>query len=261
MSHDIPITVYSIRLTGDGVRPTRIAAGELATLIIAAEKMILEIARRNNAGSPDEIVITLNPILDQSIGFAFASTHAEMVRDAFQEAVNAIKHNQFDNLPAKSLEGLNALARFSREKQGHTLFLDGSSDTAILDLPPEFVVAAPEYISGETTIYGRVERVGGVQPKVRIRTTTGDVIFGDVTESLCRTLATHLYTTVALRGQATWDIRDWTIADFKVLEVLPYEPSTFSEALKELHAATGGAFDHIEDVDAFALAIREGEEA
>ena len=63
----------------------------------------------------------------------------------------------------------------------------------------------------------------------------------------------------ALRGQATWDAQDGSIAYFRVEEILHHEKTKPSDAFQELRQAANGAYDQIEDIDLFAWRVREGE--
>lgn len=176
--------------------------------------------------------------------------------------VTLTKNRVFQSLPARSLEGLLTLTRFSQQRKGHTQFWNGETDRPLLDLPPDFVidVPAPEYQRGETIIYGKVERVGGVRPRVRLRVSEREIVYGDVTEAQSRELGQILYSQAALRGQATWDAQDGTVVYFRVEEILPYERSKVSSAFEELKNAAQGAYDEVEDIDLFATRIREGDQ-
>ena len=112
---------------------------------------------------------------------------------------------------------------------------------------------------GETVIYGKVERVGGVRPRVRIRVSEREIVYGDISEEQSRELGSRLYSQAALRGQATWDAQDGAVVYFRVEEILHYERGKASTAFAELRKAAEGAYDDVEDVDLFAARVREGD--
>lgn len=254
--------LFTIRLTGEGVRPQLIPASDLAELLIAAEQTVLALANRDHPESADDLVVGLAAVTDASIGFAFTSNHPEVTLSTYEELVTAVGNRLFHSLPARSLEGIRTLTRFSREHKGRTQFWNGRGATPLLDLPPDYAVdvPAPEYQRGETTLYGKIERVGGVRPRVRLRVSTREVIYGDISEEQGRILGARLYANAALRGRATWDANDGSVVYFRVDEILDYERSSVADAFKELRKASGIAFDSIEDVDLFAKRIREGDE-
>ncbi len=253
--------LFTIRLTGEGVRPHLIPASDLAQLLVAAEQTVLAIAAREHPEQADELIVGLSQVRDESIGFAFASNQSQIALSAYTELVTATTNRLFRSLPARSLEGLRTLTGFSRQHNGRTQFWNGTGDRPLLDLPPDFAieVPAPEYQRGETVIYGKIERVGGVRPRVRIRVSEREIVYGDITEEQSRELGSRLYSEAALRGQATWDAQDGSVVYFRVEEVLHYDRGKTSTAFEELRKAAGGAYDDVEDVDLFAARVREGD--
>jgi len=260
MSVENKNSLFTIRLTGEGVRPHLIPASDLAELMVAAEQTVLAIAIREHPDEAENLVVGLSQIKDESIGFAFACNRPEIALSAYTELVTATSNRLFRSLPGRSLEGLRTLTGYSRQHQGRTQFWNGSGVSPLLDLPSDFAVEvpAPEYQRGETVIYGKVERVGGVRPRVRLRVSDREIVYGDVTEEQSRELGSKLYSQTALRGQATWDAQDGTVVYFRVEEILHYQRSKISSAFAELREAAGGAFDQVDDVDLFASHIREG---
>lgn len=222
---------------------------------------MLAIASREHPDQADELIVGLAHVQDQSIGFAFSSNHPQIVQSAYTELVTATTNRLFRSLPGRSLEGLRTLTGFSRQHHGRTQFWNGGGDQPLLDLPSDFAieVPAPEYQRGETVIYGRIERVGGVRPRVRIRVSEREIVYGDVTEEQSRELGSRLYSQAALRGQVTWDGQDGSVVYFRVEEILHYERCKVSDAFNELRRVAQGAYDDVEDVDLFALRVREGD--
>ena len=253
--------LFTIRLTGEGVRPHLIPASDLAQLLVAAEQTVLAIATREHPEEADELILGLSQVHDQSIGFAFASNQPRIALSAYTELVTATTNRLFRSLPARSLEGLRTLTGFSRQHNGRTQFWKEGGEHPLLDLPPDFAleVPAPEYQRGETVIYGKIERVGGVRPRVRIRVSEREIVYGDITEEQSRELGSRLYSQAALRGQATWDAQDGAVVYFRVEEILHYDRGKTSTAFEELRKAAGGAYDDVEDVDLFAARVREGD--
>jgi len=254
-------SLLTIRLTGEGVRPHLIPVRDLAGLLEAAEQMVSAIVAREHPDLADNFFLGLSAVRDESIGFGFDSNHPQVAVAAYTELGTATKNRLFHTLPARSLEGLRTLTAFARSRNGRTQFLDGTEAEPWLDLPPDFVidVPAPEYQRGETIIHGKIERVGGVRPRVRLRVSDHETVYGDVTEAQGRELGSKLYSHAALRGMATWDAHDGSIVYFRVEEILHYEHGKPSKAFEELKRAAAGAYDAVDDVDLFAQRVREGE--
>lgn len=240
-------------------------ARELAELIIAAEEAIASVAlQRNPALNPDEIVVGLVQIEEKSLGLSFASSSPDVVGAAFKEIVDSISSRSFGGLPAKSVRSLRILTDFNTAHSCRTQFWNGETTAreplAEMDVGFERHLPEEHFIRGETVIYGRVERVGGVDPKVRVRLSEHEVVSCRLNEELAKELGTHLYFEVGLRGQATWDAKDHSLAYFRVEEILPFENVGAASAAYALNDAAQGAYDAVIDVPGFVRKLRGEDE-
>lgn len=257
--------IFQLRFTGGGVQPDVVPARELAELIIATEEAISSIALHRNPGlNPDEIVVGLVQVENKSLGLSFASSSPDVVGSAFQEMATSITRRSFAGLPTKSVRGLRVLAEFSSTHNCRAQFWNGDTAAreplAEMDVGFELFLPEEHFIRGETVIYGRVERVGGVDPKVRVRLSEHEVVSCRLDEDLAIELGTHLYAEVGLRGQATWDAKDHSLAYFRVEEILPFENKGAAAAALVLNDAARGAYDAVKDVPGFVRRLREGDE-
>lgn len=76
-------------------------------------------------------------------------------------------------------------------------------------------------LTGETTLYGEVKRVGGFKPRVVLKTIQGDTIYCDASKALAQELGRRLYTEVGVRGQAKWNMQTLRIDAFIIESVPP----------------------------------------
>lgn len=242
------------------MRPSLVAASDLAALLIAAEQMVSAVIQRHHPELDEAVIVSLSEISDRSIGFTFTSNKPDIAQSAYQELVSVVKESQYPSLPAQSIDGLRTLTRFTRERKGHTQFWNGG-DRPLLDLSPEFPihVPKPDYIRGETVIYGKVEQVGGVRPRVRLRISEREIVTAQITEAQGRELGPLLYQETGLRGEATWKTQDGSIAYFRVKEILKHQTGSILTAFDQLAELVGGAYDTITDLDLLAQEVREGE--
>ena len=257
--------LFQLRFTGGGVKPDVVPARELAELIIATEEAISSIALQRNPGlNPDEIVVGLVQVENKSLGLSFASSAPDVVGSAFNEIADSITRRSFTGLPTKSLRGLRVLAEFNTMHNCRTQFWNGDTDAreplAEMDVGFERLLPEEHFIRGETVIYGKVERVGGVDPKVRVRISEHEVVSCRLNEELAIELGAHLYDEVGLRGQATWDAKDHSLAYFRVDEILPFENAGAVSAAYALNDAAQGAYDAVNDVPGFVRGLRREDE-
>lgn len=102
MSVNTNAPLFTIRLTGDEVRPHLIPASDLAQLLVAAEQTVMAIAARDRPDEADELIVGLSAVLDESIGFAFSSNHEETALSAYRELVTLTENRAFRSLPARA---------------------------------------------------------------------------------------------------------------------------------------------------------------
>lgn len=112
-------------------------------------------------------------------------------------------------------------------------------------------------LTGETTIYGRIIRVGGKTPKVMLDTVDGRTIDCDADASIAQTLGGRLYQVVGLLGIAEWDPQTLTIDTFQIKALLPYEAKPLKEAMAQLAAITRKYYADIDDVPKYIASIRD----
>jgi hypothetical protein len=119
-------------------------------------------------------------------------------------------------------------------------------------------VSKSKLITGETTLYVKVILVDEIHCTLRLQLASTDVITAAVPECIGRALTTELEKEVALKGVASWTCFDGKLVSFQVTERIPYSPVDAETLFKHLAAASEGAFDKIEDVDAYAEGLRSG---
>ncbi len=81
-------SLFTIRLSGEGVRPHLIPAGDLAHLLIAAEQMVMGLAAREHPEDADSLFVGLAAVRDESIGFVFTSNRPDSALAVYQELVS-----------------------------------------------------------------------------------------------------------------------------------------------------------------------------
>jgi hypothetical protein len=125
----------------------------------------------------------------------------------------------------------------------------------------EYFSKKPAHVDGETVLYGKVIRVGGVEPRVELKPLVGQILSCATTVEIAIQLANRLYQQVGVFGHATWDQEKLEIQEFRISRVLAYEKKPLTHAFKLLREVTQKEFDVIEDVDQYITNLRHGEDA
>jgi hypothetical protein len=102
----------------------------------------------------------------------------------------------------------------------------------------------------ETTIfYGVLIRIGGyARPRAYIQFLDGQKLSCSIANRpLAISMAARLYQSIGVRGTATYDEQDKTLASFHIEELLPYRDA--ADAFKGLVEIVGNYYDRLEDYD------------
>jgi len=113
-----------------------------------------------------------------------------------------------------------------------------------------------QYIStgslyGETTIYGKIIRIGGEDPKIHFRINDIDKIIFDVNEELAKKLSPRLYEFIGLIGKAEWNAEKFNIEKFEITNIVDIEDKSIFETFEDIRGLIGKYWDEIEDVETY----------
>ncbi len=249
-----------LRFTGPGMKPGLIRSKEIADLIVAFERMIAAyVLDQNPTLNTDDIIIGLADVKDQSLGLCFQPNLEALTMPAVYAIAEAIRENQFDRVPYGTRKGLQDISKFINRHDCDAEFYALNGERALLmtmttavEIPLDLVV------TGETVLYGQITRTGGIEPRIQFHTIDGQTVYCKGSRELVQEAGKLLYQDVALRGEAAWNGDTWQIDSFTAESIEAYRETSPTKALFALREAVAGAFDDIEDVDAFVQQIRVG---
>lgn len=244
--------ILELRLSGAGINPESLKSSELAELISSYENALLHVIERDNPEvNLDSVFVSLVDIEQGSSRLLFKPNLKSLVFGAALTINTSLANNNTSNLPFKTVESLAKIWKFTKKRNCQAEFLNAHIKTGIIvpEIPIE--ISKDFYFEGETTIYGKIERVGGAQPKVRIRIDEENVLYLDVDEELAKTLANRLYEKVKLDGTAKWRKGDYKIHDFKIKDVSDFTGGKITDAFQELKGTVGKYYDDIDDVEKY----------
>lgn len=252
-----------LRLTGQGISPGAIRSKDIAQLIEAVEDMIAsQVVADNPDIKKDQVVVGLSDIEKGSAGLLFASSLEELTSTATKEIATSIQTGDFYMLTSDSVNSLKVISAFtkSRECNAELYELNGTRNL-LATITPETKIIEYEPIKGETTIYGTVTRVGGVneqKPTIQFRTIEGYLVYCSSNKSNAKRAAQSLYQQVGLSGIASWDSKTFRVISFDIKEVSEYTSRPLSNSFNSISEEYGETFDAIKDVEAFAYDLRNG---
>ncbi len=119
-----------------------------------------------------------------------------------------------------------------------------------ISIPDDF------FITGETTLYGRVLRSGGVDPTVAISTGRGKILYCPVSQEIAQRLGKGLYLEIGLKGIAKWLKEDYSIISFTINDVFDLDRNSIAESISELSTLIGKYWRGVDDVNAEISKLR-----
>jgi len=121
-------------------------------------------------------------------------------------------------------------------------------------------LAARAFVTGDSSVYGYLERVGGtteLRCNLRLPAQPNKLVYCTVqTEDLIRQLGQHIYQNVLVSGTVTWFRKAWRIKTILVKGFEPAKTGSIRETLDRIYEAGGKAWDDIDDPDKFIAEMR-----
>jgi len=247
-----------VRFVGTDLKPGSVAASELVEMITAFECLLADKALELDPNQKKEdLVVSLVSITDQSIGINFMPWNPLVLHSAITSISNDINQKDFSSYKGKQKDRVRSIINFSRRHNCEAHLIEGlDTPKTLAIITPDTELYAPALISGKTTVYGKIQSVGGKDPNVHVETPSGVTVICKVDIDQARILAGRLYDWVGLSGKARWDSEEFKIQDFIVESIINYSPGSARRGLDELRAIAGKYFSDIQDVNKFVGELR-----
>ena len=251
-----------VRVTGEGIQPGTLRSREIGEIIRAFEDMVAaKVASQVPELRSDEIVVGLYSIEAGSLRLKFRSPVMTAVLPAYVALAAAVTTADFREVPNASLRAMREIVAFaSRHECAVQLWAPGAS-RASAEVSAATVVPEALLAEGETTLVGRVLRVGGRSPRAMVETIQGETVFCDVSREVAQSLGHRLYEWVELSGTAEWNPDDWSVESFRVASAQTAASTAPRVTLRELARVVGEVFADIGDVTGYVRRLRQGAEA
>ncbi len=221
-----------ITLAGDDVSPETVPASELAEFLVQFETAVIQTVLAKNEVSIEqadqELFVSLVEITGGSEALTFALSGDTMLGASLIS--NALFLNDYSSLPLKAHEALHNISAQATRNQWSVEFVgDKKRDIKNAVISVDNPVPRPKVVKvqGDTTIYGRLTRVGGVRPRAMLKMTNNQYIYIELSKSMAVELASEerLYEEVGLEGTATWRVDTMEMLDFKARRITNYRAS------------------------------------
>jgi hypothetical protein len=250
-----------VSFSGTDIKPASVKASDIAEILKAVEDMVeAQVFRDHPEIDREQVIVGFVNIKSESVDLQFVSPLQQIVFPIFQGIGEAVTTNDYRNLPAGSVDALDKIVTFSRKRQCVAELVTRNGHRKVLaTITPDIVFEKRARLTGETTVYGRVVRVGGKEPKAMVELLSGQTIYCETTETIAKKLGTRLYTNVGLLGLARWDAESLKLEQFTITDVTPYEELPLEDAMNQLAKAVGTYYSDVSDVNKYIADIRSSE--
>jgi hypothetical protein len=253
-----------ILISGENLSIEKFGIRYLIRILSSLEKTISSLVRKENPHLEKDFKLSLVDIENGSVSLAFSvPKYHGALHSAYKLFVDSISTGYYDKLTDEAVKELSNLVDFTTETGFTISFPMFFGEGEAIKITPETQVDIPKphYIMGEAEIYAKIERVGGIKkPKVTIRLLEDKTIDCDIDDiELAKRLAHRLYDWVGLVGDARWNIKDYSITEFKIADITEYKEMPLSETMENLSDNLADDYKDVKDVIGYIKQIRRGD--
>ncbi len=257
MRQKSPPTSFEIHFGGSGISPEVIPFRVLARALAAVQRLVSDSEPDEELSTDDTTEDSDLHLLDVRRGSATYPVYAERQPEALdrlkQTGLVLQDPQHADEMPyvLSPIEDLSAIAK----SLGCIIEfrLPGKGNDILATITPDSYrsLEGSVFVSGETTISGRVERVGGATELhcgLRVQQQSERMLICRVESTdVARQLGQHLYDDVIVSGEATWYRRNWRLRSFSIRSMHQLKRGSILEAIGALRGAGGSAWNNVED--------------
>ena len=242
----------------DNVHPDTVKPSDIADILKAIENIVeTQVYKQHPEISKEQVIIGFTHIKSSSIDPQFNSVFPDIIYSAILDVGQAINSNDYSRLPLNSYKDLKTLVNYTRKlKCVVELAFQNGKRSVIATLSPDIKIERPCALTGETTVYAKIIRVGGKEPKVEIDTIDGRTLYCNAPFEITTKLGAKLYQIVGLIGVAEWDNDLNNIEQFSITGIIEYEKAPIKEAMSKLAEATQNYYAGIDNVEQYVSEIR-----
>lgn len=164
--------------------------------------------------------------------------------------VNAVRRNRLGSVPENAYKALLKTDRVAKRMNVKWEFgplAAPKSERIVIARTAEIPeVQPPSAWKGETSIFGRCIRVGGVPATATIELEGQSSVNARVSVELAKKLGARLYDSIGLAGVAEWDEDTKNIVAFEASALLPYDPGPIDSAFEKLAEIAGDTLDGVD---------------
>ncbi|NJO55608.1 MAG: hypothetical protein HC834_03760 [Rhodospirillales bacterium] len=263
-----PSADFVVRMVGSDIRPWAVPLRKLTSAMSAVQRLIEQ--RDDFAEEEDEAAGKNVPLqlLDIKSGSAAYRVSSAMPAETLSilsttgHQINSPKSVDWTSATLSSVKELSEVAKalgcvieFRQPGEGRTL------GGVLAKIEPDTYdkVSSAVFVTGDTSVYGKIERVGG-KTEMHCGLTVPEqhrmIICKVDGAELTRELGQFMYQFLVVNGMATWVRRGSFLRSMTIRSYDPPKSGSITDALEAVYQAGGSAWDEVDDPDAAITQMR-----
>lgn len=266
-----PTASFVIRLVSPGLRPWDVPMRSLTRILNAIQRLIenteadiTDFDEKEEEPTPHSpSPIQLLDVISGSAAYPVAAFDGTAAIKTLGDMGRNLENPSKADWDAVSLSSIEEISASAKAIGCHVEILkDYKGGNVIAKIAPESYAEISEgaFITGESSVYGYLERVGGAtRPHCALRIASQPakmVICHVASDELVRQLGPYVYKNVRVSGEVTWLKRNWHIKTIQVQAFEPVKTGSIRKALNEIYEAGGKAWDNVDDPEALIKGTR-----
>ncbi len=270
-----PETAFVVRLVGHGIRPWAVPMRALATVLNAVQRLV-EQKDENWADEGDgavEIhaesgrVLHLIDVKSSSAAYAVAAPDRAVTLRVLSDVGSGINNPGDVDWSESTISSVQECSEVARALGCEIELREPGAARRYGNILAKITpvtyseIEGSAYIHGRTSVYAKIERVGGATEMhcgIRLPGSPRKMVICRVaSEALVRELGRYMYQHVILTGDAKWLRSNWRLKRMTIDAFDPPKTGSLVEALRKAHDAGGHAWDRIDDPNVVLAEMRE----
>jgi hypothetical protein len=231
-----------LKVEGGGITPSGLDVADLATLLVGYKKAILAQAAHDGLPTDIDVVLALKTLQEGSVRVVL-----EMPR-FYDSPVKKISQAIADRDQSRICEDArfrlaDATAPFIKRGYSVRFPADCNALPAVVSADSPILKPDAFEVTSATTLYGKVQRVGGAKPSARLQLGDGRFVPIVTDASMMEELGKVIWKDVAVSGDATVNMGTGEIVKIRVKGFEVFSPGDIADSLAELARVVGEQWD------------------
>lgn len=257
-----PAANLVVRLVGPGIKPWAVPTRALGRVLDAIQRLLdqqdedeTEGLESDRLATRDDRSIRLLAVKSGSAAYPVSVPHPVPALRLVTETGRRLQAPERAVWTGATLSSLKDLSEVARAL-GCTIELaqPGSGRTigaVLARIEPDTYsgVVASAFYYGDTSIYAKIERVGGATKKhcgIRIPVQARKMVICEVeSDELVRQLGQYIYQSVLVHGRATWLRHTDEVRSFRISSMEPPKTGSIRQVLERLRDAGASVWDEV----------------